>query len=272
MLCTALSVRAATAAATVLAVTATIATALPSTAHAAATHHASGASAGLPEPSSAKPKATIVDPRGDVVAKAGSPDDADSSADGFKSGKGTVVPVTDADNAIDLTEVTYLITRVGSQPVLKITYRARGPFNYTHHQSLKGENNSFIYDLDGLETVLGGGRYDLEASVDGGHIPDENGLFHNNDKHKQIACKGLHTKMKTGGHTAVQTVPLSCLTRLGPKGSKLHSQGIHIVVTYSATTTTTTTPAGSHSTTETTESARVATDSTHASWRLPFTS
>lgn len=210
--------------------------------------------------------AQVRDASNDVVTKSGSMDDIDGSLDGFKAGKGTVVPSTAADEAIDLAKVTYRIVRTGSHPSLKITYRAHGPFHYIHRRTAANGAATVTWDVDGVETLLGGGRYVLDAVP--GHHKDLNGLFRNNAKLKHIACGGLHIAMKAGTSTATQMVPLSCLTKLGLSGSKLRSAANHLVMTVSVSTAPTT---GSESTTVIDQSATVATDTTEPTPRLPFT-
>ncbi|WGL52839.1 hypothetical protein P5P86_03220 [Nocardioides sp. BP30] len=255
-----------TAVAATAAVMVATATAVPSSARAAT--HPHGGGSGSVHPTSSAPLARMTDPRGDVVTKSGSFDDIDGSIDGFKPGKGTVVPTTTADDAIDLHQVTYRILRIDGRPTLKITYRANGPFHNTRERTHIGNTTTVTYDVDDLDILVAGGRYDLEAMPHGG-VPRVVGLFRNNDRHKQIACKGLHTTMNSGASIATQTVPLSCLTGLGIKRSRLRAVANHIA--FSDSTTTTSTATGTSTTTDTSGPVTVATDTVVGSWRLPFT-
>jgi hypothetical protein len=253
--------RAACATAAAIAIT-VIGTAAPSVAQPSTPHRAATSHAGAK-----RITVRIHDARGDLVTKTTTNvDDIDSSTDGFKPGKGTVVPPTYADKAMDLSNVTYRIVRVGKTPSLKVTYRVAGPFAYAHHESWSSDTAyAESYDLDALETVLGGGRYTLELVSDGRR--SDNGLFVNNYEHDQVACHGVRSTMKVGTRTATQTVPLSCLTDLEVKASKLRAVSAHEVIDIKGTITGT----GEDEDIDQTASVSIATDAVSATKRLPLT-
>lgn len=207
----------------------------------------------------------VRDGRQDVVARTGSLDDTVNTTRGFKPGKSTVVPSTAADRAMDLTKVTYRVVRDGATPSLTVTYHVAGPFTWTRDVTTTPTTYSARYNADGLTTLLGGGRYTLELLSDG--KKRDNGLFHNTNKHKQIACAGIHSTMNVGAKTATQTIPLGCLAKLGIKASKLRAYALHYSIAVDWTTTTT----GNTSHVDGTSTATLGSDSARATRRLPLT-
>jgi hypothetical protein len=206
-------------------------------------------------------------------------DTANKYFGGFKHGKGTPVAPTAADNAIDLTQVVFRITRVHKVPSLKITYHAGGPFRAVltdigDVDADPGSSDLSMHaDVDGFETLIGDGRYTLDA------FPHMNrrwglrsGLFRNNRRHQRVLCDGARTHMPIGSNTATQSIPLTCLTGVGIRSARLRATAAHVTFDLSSKSTTTPAPGGgSTQTTAVTDSAEAGVDSAHATWRLPFT-
>ena len=172
----------------------------------------------------------VSDRSGDVVAKTGTLGDLSSnssSRDGFKPGHGTVTAPTAADLAIDLTKVTYRVRRTGPRPALVIRYEIAGPLTHSDKTSQTPTTYAEVMSFDGVETELANG-YMIQSANGAGR--EGTGLF---NKHGKVACSGFRAKMKPGARVVSETVPLSCLTAVGLRSSRLQSATLHAAVNIS---------------------------------------